>query len=123
MLGGRIALAAVLLVMAGCTGPTSTPANEVRAEAASFAPRELSIPAGEAVTWRVTSDNHHTVTIAHPNGTAGAALADSEDLAPGATFSFEFEGAGTYHIYCRYHSQGAQGVYDPAEMTMTVTVT
>lgn len=128
-------LAAVAL--AGCTAPggkgggagppaatTSTDPGDfhVAARDNAFEPPNSSAVVGVPVLWKNVGLAHHTVTVQRPGGAAGDWLADSNDLEPGARFSYTFAGAGTYDVFCRYHSQGDKGVFDASAMTMKVTV-
>src|SRR4051794_29913475 len=62
----------------------------------SFQPQNLSVPVGTTVTWRNDEPDKtiHSVT--------GGPLA-SPDLAPGQSYSFTFNTAGTFTYHCRFH--------------------
>lgn len=94
----------------GCT-PTST---QVCAQAAAFAPTNLTISAGQTVTWRHASGAAHTVTSA----TNSTDVYDGT-LGVGATFSRPFNTPGTYPFYCKNH--GVNGT-PPTGMSGTITV-
>lgn len=79
----------------------------------AFSPREVTIRAGESLTWRNSSKEPHTVTldsskvarrdsIAMP---AGAKPFDSGELAPGKTWRQTFTVPGTYRYVCRLHEE------------------
>ena len=77
---------------------TPTPASEVSVEIKDFAfnPATLTIAAGTTVTWTNNDTTAHTVTAADGSF-------DSGNLAPGDSFSFTFEDAGTFDYVCSYH--------------------
>lgn len=64
----------------------------------SFAPAELTVPAGTTVVWTNLDPVPHTVTATEP----GVAL-NSGNIAPGESFSFTFEEPGVYPYACSYH--------------------
>jgi len=72
-----------------------------------FSAPNLTISAGQYVTWKNTDAIVHTTTSDTPQW-------DSGDVPPGASYSVYFPTPGTYTYHCRYH--GALG------MTGTVTV-
>ncbi len=95
-------------IFAGCTGDTTTddsngtsasapaaPANAVDITM-EFTPSSLTVSVGETVTW--TNKHSMTHTATSDNGSF-----DSGNLAPGETFSFTFETAGTYTYKCNVH--------------------
>lgn len=61
-----------------------------------FAPASLTVPAGTTVTWSNKGKAPHTVT-------SDAGLWDSGTLKPGQTYSFAFQGPGTYPYNCIFH--------------------
>ena len=96
-------------VLAGCTGETTTdsggdsststpavPANAVDITM-EFSPSTLNVSVGDTVTWT----NKHTMTH---SATADNGTFDSGNLAPGETYSFTFDTAGTYTYKCNIHS-------------------
>jgi len=75
----------------------------------SFSPKEVTITTGQTVTW--SNDDrvlYHTVT-------ANDLSFDSDLLAPGATWSMEFDTAGDYPYTCTVHvgQNGVIHVVDP----------
>lgn len=125
-----VAAAAALLALGGCAG-REAPANADCAPPAPahvrlcddvFAPRTAAASPSKPVEWTNAGTHHHTVTVERRGSTTpGDTLTDSGDLAPGATYSFAFPAAGTYDVFCRYHSQGGQAVF-AAGMVMRVVV-
>jgi plastocyanin len=74
-----------------------------------FAPAELTITAGDTITWENNGPRPHTATSL--DGTF-----DSGNLDAGQTFSATFANAGTFIYACRYHDimQGTITVVAPA---------
>lgn len=85
---------------------TATTAASVEIANFAFAPGNLSIKAGTAVTWTNGDAVAHTVTAT--DGTFG-----SGQLGPATTFSHTFASAGIFTYHCTIHSA----------MTATITVT
>ena len=113
----RIAVAVVgnLLAvgfLAACGGSSSgepaaaaTPAaagTAVSVQDNSFKPADLKVAVGDTVTFTNEGAIAHTVTA------TGGADFDSGSLAPGKTFSFTAETAGTGTYVCNFHP-GMQG--------------
>jgi plastocyanin len=71
----------------------------------SFSPGTLKVHVGDTVTFTNDGGVDHTVTA-----TSGAKF-DSGSLAPGATFTFTAEKAGTVSYVCTFHS-GMQGTIE-----------
>lgn len=87
-----------------------------------FMPRDVTVKVGEAVTWKNSANDVHTVT-ADPSRAkmkenvslpTGAKPFHSGDLQPGKTFRHTFTVAGTYKYVCLTHEDKG--------MTGTVTV-
>lgn len=78
--------------------------NDVWMNAGSFNVSNLNIEAGTTVTWTNTSDVNHTVTSGTRGDADAGELFDSGSIAPGGTFSFTFENAGSYAYFCAFHS-------------------
>jgi plastocyanin len=118
----RIAIvSAVLMFAAGCgsgyssapsspspaPSPAPTPSGpsssvSIAAGAATlgnraYAPDELDVAVGTAVTWTNTDSTAHT-------STSNAAGWDSGIVPPGGRFSFTFPTAGTFQYHCAIHS-------------------
>ncbi len=89
----------------GTTAAGGTGGAQVVMKNFAFDPADVTIKAGESVTW--TNQDSVTHTVVADNGEF-----NSGDLANGATFSFTFAKAGTYPYHCSIHPT----------MTGTVTV-
>lgn len=127
------ALAAVPLVAVACgssggstgaksPGSTTKPpavANQIQMKLVAYRPADLTIKAGDSVTWKQTDPGFHTATSGTvEQGAAGVTPMpdgkfDSGQLATGKTFAHQFTEPGTYQFYCEIH---------PATMHGTITV-
>jgi len=97
--GGRTALAALATVVALlCLAGGSTAATDANVSIVffSYQPSQLTVLAGQTVTWRNSGLGPHTVT-------SDAGQFDSGALQVGATFTFTFSAPGTYPYSCRIH--------------------
>lgn len=90
-------------------------------QAFAFLPNELWIHAGDSVTWRIDSDEMHTVTFLKPGGTRPAfqagcpgstpdgspfnasACVNSGTLSTGQTYSVSFPATGNFKLVCLVH--------------------
>jgi plastocyanin len=107
-----VALVAIATAV-GVVGFASPTGGAVRAQESAavsivdfaFEPATLEVAAGTTVTWTNNGSAPHTVT-------ADDGSFDSGELAPGASFSFTFESAGSVAYHCNIHPQ----------MTATITV-
>lgn len=85
--------------------PTDTQGpNDVWMEASSFNVANLEIEAGITVTWTNKSSMDHTVTSGSRGDADAGELFSSGSIAPGGTFSFTFEDAGSFAYFCEFHS-------------------
>mgnify|MGYP001582873607 CR=1 FL=1 len=114
----RALLAAASLLLLALAGCSSSPSGggehkDVTLRDNSFSPATLSVGVGQAVEFHNSGARTHTVTMHVPDG---AAAKDTQLNAGGAT-SYTFSKAGTYHVYCKIHSD-ANG----NGMDMAVTV-
>jgi plastocyanin len=82
----------------------------------SYQPREIEILVGTTVTWTNDDPFDHAVAHGTPDLSASEKLFASGDFPGGSSFSYTFEGAGTYDVYCSTVGHYAAG------MTMTVVV-
>jgi plastocyanin len=66
----------------------------------AYNPAELTVQAGDTVTWTNNDGVGHTAT-----SDAGAPAAfDSSTIAPSGTFQFTFDVVGTYAYHCNIHA-------------------
>jgi plastocyanin len=93
---------AIWLVLAlGMTG--KEPRGDATVDIRNFGYRSaaLEVAVGTRVTWTNRDAVEHTVsfgTVGDPDGTFAGTLRGA-----GATFSYTFEQAGTYHYFCDRH--------------------
>jgi plastocyanin len=88
---------AEMQVHAAADPPVSAIDNE-------FVPKDLSIAAGDTVTW--TNDGQFVHTVTSDDG-----VFDSGPLDPGASFTFTFSEGGTHPYHCQIHGgPGGQGM-------------
>jgi len=102
----RLLVGATLLVaaVAGCGGddePSSTSSAAAAPPAATkpafaFAPKNLTVKVGEAITWTNSDSAPHTVTA------KGGAF-DSGNMQQGDTFTWKADKAGTFEYLCDIH--------------------
>jgi plastocyanin len=132
----RAALLAPLLLatalLAGCTaddgvggGGTSTSGTTSHSTTSGermvhltddeFEDGDLTVPAGTSVKYMNTGQRPHTVTV-HKAGESTDQLRLDQTLQPGQDVTYEFDSAGTYHVWCRFHGEMTSG------MASTVTV-
>jgi plastocyanin len=62
-----------------------------------FAPSQINVQKGSAVTWVNNDDIAHTVTIDHGDGPT------SGNIAAGASYSYTFNTAGSFQYHCEIH--------------------
>lgn len=114
----RSALALVATIgLTACSSPAApaTPAPAGGASAAiemqdfAFTKTSLDIAKGTTVTWTNKDGTTHTVSSGTPPTTDGKF---DGQVAPGTTFSFTFNDAGTFTFFCAIHNS----------MTGTITV-
>lgn len=100
-----VAAAAVLALAlpAAAHGPEGPATVSIQFQA--FEPAEMSVLAGDSVTWRNTSPREHTVT-------AQDGRFDSGNIAPShGTYAQSFGASGAYPYFCRIHPT-MQGTVD-----------
>jgi plastocyanin len=78
---------------------TTTPSsgNSVTIQNFAFNPASLTVTKGTQVTWTNNDSTNHTIT-----SDSGAFASDQ--VAPGGTFSFTFNDAGTFPYHCSIHT-------------------
>lgn len=90
-------------------GTPTVATNTVTINDFSFGPQNITIKAGTTVTWKNQDSVSHTVTA----NVASSNAPNSQEIAPGSSFSFAFPVPGTYAYHCIIHPS----------MQGTVTVT
>jgi len=75
-----------------------------------YTPAKLSIFQADTVTWKNTTTVAHTATTCSTSACSGVGSGTGTDAAfnsglinPGATFTHQFHGRGTYNYYCQIH--------------------
>jgi plastocyanin len=121
-LGVRAALVALMATIGAC-GSSNGDRKEMSGDDSKggrtvdittmhqYSPREVTIKAGESITWKNSSNAVHTVTVdpskvktkENVSMPPGAKAFHSGDLAPGKTYRQTFTIAGTYRYVCLYH--------------------
>jgi plastocyanin len=66
-----------------------------------YAPAEITVNSGEAITWVNEDSAFHTVTSGYYDTHDG--IFDSGQLDPEEKFSYKFDEAGNFHYYCKLH--------------------
>jgi plastocyanin len=108
---GAVVAAAVLWMGSG-TGPAGAAGGEkVRISHAKFLPGEVTIDAGETVTWVNEDEDGHSITAddgsfdSHPECSEEA---QDKCLPPDGSWSYTFPTAGRYPYHSR--TEGQKGV-------------
>jgi plastocyanin len=68
-----------------------------------YEPSPLRLKLGTSVTWTNNDSTLHTVTSGLPEQGALGTLFDSNIIAPGKTFTYAFNKAGTFDYSCTLH--------------------
>ncbi len=102
-------LFALISVIPGCskndmsTNPVSkTSGNDISIQGMAFSTTNKTISVGTTIKWTNNDAVTHTVTSGVPGNPTG--VFDSGNIAPGGTFSYTFNQAGTYNYYCKIHT-------------------
>ena len=90
-----LALGATMMLVAGAN-PARAANIEVKIDNFVFNPQQVTVHAGDTVTWVNHDDIPHTV-VAKDKGFRSKAL-DTDDR-----YSFTFASAGTYDYFCGLH--------------------
>lgn len=119
-----LAVASAVGILAACgddgngssaPSESSSASNTVTMRLIAFKPGDLTVSAGDTVTWKQTDAGAHTVTSGtvaqggagvteEPDGTF-----DSGEIAKGKTFEFTFDEPGTYPYFCTIHPATMRG--------------
>jgi plastocyanin len=94
-----LAIALFALAVAGkiSTVQGQTAGSEVKIDNFTFAPKDLTIPAGTVVRWINRDDIPHTV-VSDDKTTFKSKALDTDD-----SFSYTFTKPGTYSYFCSIH--------------------
>jgi plastocyanin len=84
------------VALAQTTAPSSAPAAVVHVKNFAYAPDNVTISAGQTVSFTQDDETAHTVTSADKTF-------DSGNLDQHATWSYTFAKPGTYTYLCTYH--------------------
>ena len=109
----RLFLLATAVVLAlACSGSAAPQASvapaanaaaktsDVAAEGFTFKPAALEVSLGTKVTWTNKDAAEHTVTAGKPDAKESTFFSV---IAPGASFTFTFDRAGTFAYFCERH--------------------
>ncbi len=91
------------LAFQGCGGGGDPGTNEVFMQAIAFDPMEITIQAGESVTWTNQDIVPHTATSGNPGDADLGAIFSSGQFGQGGTFTHTFENAGEFVYFCEVH--------------------
>lgn len=91
-----LTLVAALALMASGADAARPAEARVSISQFKFQPAEISVAAGDTVTWVNADAEEHTVTATDRSYT-------SSGLEPAETFSHRFSAPGTYQYFCALH--------------------
>ena len=106
------------LVMVGCPVSGEPGANEVFMRSISFDPQEITILAGESVTWNNRDIVPHTATSGNPGDAGFGSIFRSAQLAQEETFTHTFDDVGEFIYFCEVHPvmmRGAKVIVEAGE--------
>ena len=104
--GWRLALALGVLVTAGVSATVLASPLDVSIIDKSFQPQNITVNAGDTVTWTVTKSigELHSVTSGTPGTDQGKEFDSGIVLKDnGQSFQFKFDKPGTYDYFCQVH--------------------
>ena len=93
-----LALGVIILLVAVAGSPVRASDIEVKIDNFTFNPKQVTVKAGDSITWVNHDDIPHTVT-SQTQAFRSKAL-DTDDK-----FSFTFATPGTYSYFCALHPQ------------------
>ena len=91
------------LAFQGCGGGGDPGTNEVFMQAIVFNPMEITIQAGESVTWTNQDIVPHTATSGNPGDADLGEVFRSALFGQGGTFTHTFNDAGEFVYFCEVH--------------------
>ena len=92
-----------LTMVAGCPGGPPPGPNEVFMRAIAFDPPEITIKAGESVTWTNMDLVPHTATSGNPEDSDFGSIFGSARLSINGTFTHTFDDAVEFVYFCEVH--------------------
>ncbi len=92
-----------LAIIGGCPSGEPAGSNEVFMRAIAFDPPEITISAGESVTWTNKDVVPHTATSGNPGDDDLGSLFQSSLLGLGQTFTHTFNEPGEFIYFCEVH--------------------
>jgi len=115
---GCICGLALVLSFAGLHGSQTVSAQgmQITIKNFSFQPASVSVPVGTTVTWSNQDSVAHTTT-------SDTGVWDSGNLTTGASVSFAFKRAGTFHYHCMIHPNMMGTIVVQAATTAGATAT
>lgn len=96
------------------SSPTTTstpPPLTITVRSFEFDPASADAALGATATWQWESGSH-TVTIHRLGDPTGQYVHDAPINSGAATVTFTFDEAGTFHVFCKPHSEGDSGNYE-----------
>ena len=113
------ALAAVAVLTLGGCGGESAPAGptvDVTITDTTFAPAEVSVPAGATVRWTSSSrtERHNIIPVVD-----GAFTKHTDLIKPGESVTSRFSKPGDYAYYCQIHGSPTTGQRGVIRVTAT----
>jgi plastocyanin len=101
----RLAAALAAVGLALLPGQAASATTTIAISNFSFQPATLTVPVGATVTWANRDATMHSVTSDTGAFDSGRGLCPPADcLSPGASFSHQFNAAGTLHYHCNIHT-------------------
>jgi plastocyanin len=104
-----ISATACVASIKGCSSGAAPAANEVLMQAIAFNPAEITIRAGESVTWTNQDIVQHTATSGNPGDADLGAIFRSASLGQGGTFTHTFNDVGEFVYFCEFHPTTMRG--------------
>lgn len=98
-----VMIGAMTFVVAGCPAGGEPGPNEVFMRDIAFDPVQITIRAGESVTWNNRDILPHTATSGNPGDEDLGSVFRSELLLQGQTFSHTFNEPGEFVYFCEVH--------------------
>lgn len=94
---------AAFTVLGGCPSGGAPGSNDVFMRAIAFDPQEITINAGESVTWTNMDLVPHTATSGNPGDDDLGSVFRSGLLFGGQSFTHTFEEPGEFIYHCEVH--------------------